>query len=196
MCIRDSALGKHYYANHPTLAVHTSDPDKSLPSTPSYLKNYRLSNGPQQVFGVGIQYRDPKYWWMSTQLNFFTDHFISISPYLRTDYFATDVDGQVFQNYDTTIARRLLQQEQFTPFFLWNIVGGKSFKIKKKKYLSCVFGVQNILNEHYTTGGYEQTRNSNYQRLLEDQNRQNPIFGAKYWFGRGTTFFLNTSLRF
>ena len=190
------ALGKHYYANHPTLAVHTSDPDKSLPSTPSYLKNYRLSNGPQQVFGVGIQYRDPKYWWMSTQLNFFTDHFISISPYLRTDYFATDVDGQVFQNYDTTIARRLLQQEQFTPFFLWNIVGGKSFKIKKKKYLSCVFGVQNILNEHYTTGGYEQTRNSNYQRLLEDQNRQNPIFGAKYWFGRGTTFFLNTSLRF
>ena len=38
----------------------------------------------------------------------------------------------------------------------------------------------------------EQSRNGNYTELLEDNNRPGgKLFGPKYWFGRGTTYYMN-----
>jgi hypothetical protein len=28
------------------------------------LKNYKQAGMPQQAYGLGIEYRDPKYWWI------------------------------------------------------------------------------------------------------------------------------------
>ena len=36
----------------------------------------------------------------------------------------------------------------------------------------------------------------NYTAVLEDAQRDTPVFGSKYWFGRGATYFVNAYLRF
>jgi hypothetical protein len=53
-----------------------------------------------------------------------------------------------------------------------------------------------VLETKYTSGGFEQGRNANYRQLKEDKELGTPVFGNKYWFGRGTTYFLNVNYRF
>jgi hypothetical protein len=40
---------------------------------------------PQQAYGLGIDYRDPKYWWVGININYL--NYIDISPIVRTDGF-------------------------------------------------------------------------------------------------------------
>ncbi len=190
-----AAYGKHIYSNNPNLYITSNTIETPLNIGKTFLKNYHLPTGPQQAYGLGFSYRDPTYWWLSTQLNYFSHSFSNISPFTRTQNFSTDVDGQPFTDFDETKARKLLEQEQFPAYFLWNAIGGKSWKIKKN-YLGFVLGIQNILNKVFKTGGFEQSRNSNYATLKEDQNRVNPLFGPKHWYGSGTTFYINTYYRF
>jgi len=93
------------------------------------------------------------------------------------------------------IAKEILQQEQFRDYYLTNIVGGKSWRIKDK-YLGTFISLNNVLDEFYKSGGYEQARNSNYRTLKQDFDRDLPLFSNKYWYGQGTTFFANVNLRF
>ena len=58
----------------------------------SKLKNYRVSAGPQQAYSVGFDYRDPDFWWFAATANFFADTYIDVSPLIRSENFATDVD--------------------------------------------------------------------------------------------------------
>ena len=190
-----ATYGIHRYTNNPTLQITSDNSAEPVFKGPTLLKNYNLANGPQQAYGLGFSYRDPSYWWFATQLNFFNNSYINISPFIRTSNFATDVDGLPFADYNEARARQLLAQEQFPSYFTWNAIGGKSWRLKGS-YLGITIGIQNILNQIYRTGGFEQSRNSNYQSLNEDQNREYPLFGSKYWFGTGTTFYLNTYIRF
>ena len=59
--------------------------------------------------------------------------------------------------------RELLKQEKFDDYMLVNLVGGKSFKLGKK-YIGFFASINNVFNETYKTGGYEQSRNGNYNR--------------------------------
>jgi len=190
-----TSIGHYKYTNNPNLSLYANNSSAPIYNGATQLNNYYLANGPQQVVGFGFSYRDPKYWWFSTQLNYYQKSFINISPFLRTSNFATDIDGLPIVDYDPIRARELLAQEEFDPYFLWNAIGGKSWKVKKK-YIGFTLGVQNILNQIYKTGGFEQSRNSNYTALNEDQSRTYPLFGPRYWYGSGTTYYLNTYLRF
>ncbi len=76
-----------------------------------------------------------------------------------------------------------------------NLVGGKSWKVKNY-YFGFFANVSNILNTTYKTGGFEQSRNANYQTLLEDKSRTLPLFGPKYWYGYGTSFYTSIYFRF
>jgi len=126
------AFGKHIYTNNPNLYITSDSFESPLVLGESKLKNYRLANGPQQVYGLGFSYRDPSYWWFSTQLNYFLDAFIDISPFLRTQNFATDIDGQPLLNYNENRAKELLKQENFGNYFLWNAIGGEILENKEK----------------------------------------------------------------
>jgi len=189
------SIGRHHYLNNPYLRVLSEGDTTPVFEGNSYLKNHLLSNGPQQAFGIGFSYRDPKYWWVTSQINHLSKRFISINPYTRTNNFSLDIDGIRFTNYDEAIAEELLKQEELPGIILWNIIGGKSWRIKKH-YMGITLGIQNILNTRYQTGGFEQSRNSNYQSMLTDQQRETPLFGNKYWNGIGTTYYINTYLRF
>jgi len=190
-----AALGQSVYNTNPKLYLTSDDFKEPIDLGMVYLKNYFVPGGPQQAYSVGFEYSSPKYWWFGSTMNHFNNSYISIAPITRTQNFYLDTDGIPINDFDEKIARELLQQEKFNPYYLLNIVGGKSWKIKNK-YIGFFATVSNILNTTYKTGGFEQSRNANYNTLLEDKNRDKPLFGPKYWFGYGTSFYVSVYLRF
>ena len=180
MCIRDRYLGADNY---------------TAPIGNSNLKDYKLAGGPQRAYSIGFEYRDPNYWWMGLTSNFFTNTYVDISPLTRSQNFYLAQDGLPFSDYNPSIARDLLKQEKFDDYMVVNLIGGKSWKIDDY-YIGFFASINNILNQEYKTGGFEQGRNANYHELLEDVNNPKRVFGPKYWYGRGTNYFLNLYFRF
>ncbi len=189
------AFGQFIYNNNPDLKLTSDDFIEAQDYGESKLKNYRIAGGPQRVAQIGFEYRDPDFWWFGTSLNYFSHAFADVSPLARTDNFATDSDGLPLLNYDENIARDLLKQEQFDNYFLLNAVGGKSWRVKDY-YIGFFVSINNMLDEVYKTGGFEQSRNANFRTLKEDRDREQPVFGSKYWYGTGTSYYGNVYIRF
>ncbi len=191
-----AAYGQFTYDNNPDLYIGSDQFSSELLGT-AYLKNYKQSGTPQQGYSAGFSYRDPKYWWVSGNANLVMNNYISISPILRTDNFYTDSFGNPAPFNDLTQEEvdNALAQEKFDDIFLVNLVGGKSWKIKDK-YIGFFASINNLLGEDFKTGGFEQSRKANYQELIEDQERETPTFGNKYWYGRNTSYYLNFYVRF
>ena len=196
-------LGQYTYDNNPNLYLTTENNTRSQDAGfidgrkvfgTSNLKNYKLAAGPQTAYSVGFEYRDPDYWFVSTTANFFDNVYVDIAPLTRTSNFADD-GGIPFNDYDEDIARQLLQQERFDNYMVVNMIGGKSWKIGNQ-YISLFASIGNIFDTKYKSGGFEQGRNANYRQLKEDKSLDIPVFGNKYWFGRGTTYFLSLNYRF
>ncbi|MGO3182870.1 MAG: carboxypeptidase-like regulatory domain-containing protein [Aequorivita sp.] len=189
------AYGQNTYNNNPNLYLTSDDLDEPQFYGKSSLKNYKVSGGPQQAYQIGFEYRDPGFWWFGATANYFSNAYISISPLTRTENFYLDTDGMPFNDYDPVFARELLKQEKFDDYMLVNVVGGKSWRVKGY-YLGFFATVNNIFNKQYKTGGFEQGRNSNYRTLSEDRANDTRVFGSKYWYGYGTTYYINFYVRF
>ena len=188
-----ASVGEFTYDNNPNLYLTSNDITVELGQ--STLKDYKVAGGPQRAFSAGFEYRDPDYWWFGATANFFSNAYVDVSPLTRSKNFYLDTDGLPFNDYDTELARELLQQEQFNDYMLVNLIGGKTWKIKDY-YIGFFASVNNILDKEYKTGGFEQGRNANFRELRDDVNNGARVFGPKYWYGRGTTYFVNVYLRF
>jgi len=188
-----AALGDYRYANNPHVYL-TSDDFGYLDFGTAKMKNLRLASGPQEAYSLGVEFRE-NFWWFGLSANYFDHTYLDVSPINRSQNFLLDRDGLPFPNYDTNQARILLQQEKFDPYTVVNMVVGKSWRVGKR-FVGAFLSVNNVLNQTYKTGGFEQSRNANYNTLLEDVRGAKRRFGPKYWYGRGTTYFLNTYIRF
>lgn len=197
-----ASIGSFTYANNPDLYLTSDvtnegifDENGRSGNYISNLKNYKIAAGPHIAHSVGFEYRDPNYWWIGATVNFFSNTFVDIAPLTRSSNFYTDADGLTFPDYDIKFARELLQQEKFNNYKVVNLVGGKSWKIERY-YISAFATVNNLLNTEYKSGGFEQGRNANYNELRADKALNKPVFGNKYWYGRGTTYFMNVNISF
>ena len=190
-----ASVGQFTYDNNPNLVLTSSDFVEGLNFGESNLKDYRIAAGPQQAASIGFEYRDPNYWWFGTTANFFSNTYIDVSPLTRTQNFYLDTDGLPFNNYEPELARELLRQERFDDYMVINAIGGKSWKIGDK-YISLFVSLNNIFDKKFKSGGFEQGRSANYQSLQEDSQNPKRVFGPKYWYGRGPTYFLNLNYRF
>jgi len=208
-----AALGKYTYSNNPNVSLNNDalavingdngNPIADLPLTTTnfgqaYLKNYRLPGMPQQAFSIGAEYRDPNYWWIGANANYLAANYIDVSALLRTQHFFENPDspGNVFTDIDNNRAKQLLHQEKFDAFYLFNIVGGKSWKVDRKMYLGFFASINNLFNTTYKTGGFEQARNTNYRELNNDMADGTPSFGSKYYYGYGRNYYINVYLNF
>lgn len=188
-----ASIGQYTYDNNPYLYLGADN--NTVAVGPSNLENYKIAGGPQKAYSVGFEYRDPDYWFIGITSNFFTNTYVDVSPLTRTQNFYLAQDGLPFNDYDISIARHLLKQEKFDDYMVVNMIGGKSWKIDDY-YVGFFASINNILDQKYRTGGFEQGRNANYQQLLQDTNKPKRVFGPKYWYGRGTNYFLNLYFRF
>ena len=187
------AWGQHSYANNPSIYL-TSEDFGYLDFGTAKMKHLRLASGPQEAYSLGIEFRE-NHWWFGLTGNYFDKTFLDVGPINRTQNFLLDSDGLPFTDYDPEQARLLLQQEQFAPYTVVNAVLGKSWRLEDK-YVGVFLSVNNLLNQSFKTGGFEQSRNANYRELLQEIQADKRRFGPKYWYGRGTTYFLNMYLRF
>ncbi|GGK23654.1 TonB-dependent receptor [Yeosuana aromativorans] len=191
-----ASIGQFTYDNNPNLYLTSSDFETGRQDFgKASLKDYKIAGGPQKAYSVGFEYRDPDYWWIGATANFFDDTYIDISPLTRTKNFYQDSDGLPFNDYDPELARQLLKQEKFDSYMCVNLIGGKSWRIDNT-YIGFFASINNLLDKEYKTGGFEQGRNANYRQLRDDTSNDTPVFGSKYWYGRGTTYFMNVYFRF
>ncbi|MGB5980933.1 MAG: TonB-dependent receptor [Nonlabens sp.] len=192
-----AALGQNIYTNNPDFYLTSDDFDGQLTfgDGTTNLKDYHVAGGPETALQIGFEYRDPEYWNVGVTSNYFSNGYSDISALRRTANFTQDFDGQTFTDYDDDEAQRLLKQEQFDDYLLWNVIGGKSWRIDDK-YVGFFATINNVFDIKYKSGGFEQSRNSNFRSVRDDQNNPTEVFAPRYFFGNGTTYYLNVYLRF
>lgn len=193
-----ASIGQYTFQNDPNLYLTSVDLDGPVTfgDGTTQLKDYHVAGGPERAYQIGFEYRDPDYWNVGVTTNFFSNAYIDVSNLARSENFTSDYDGQTFNDYNPNIAKQLLKQEQFDDYMLVNIIGGKSWRVDDY-FIGFFATINNVFNQEYRTGGFEQSRLANYRRLLEDKSRDNgPVFGPRYFFGNGTTYYLNFYIRF
>ncbi len=191
-----ASIGQFTYDNNPNLILTSDDFENGFKDfNQANLKDYKIAGGPQRASSVGFEYRDPDFWWFGATANFFSNAYLDVSPLTRTQNFYLDNDGLPFNDYDPDLARELLKQEKFDSYMTVNAIGGKSWKIGDY-FIGLFASVNNLLDKEYKTGGFEQGRNANFRELRDDSANPKRVFGPKYWYGRGTTYFLNLNFRF
>lgn len=206
-----AAMGQFTYSNNPDIYYSSDDfsSDVRFGDGTTKLKNLRVAGGPERAFQLGFEYRDPDYWWFGATVNHFSRAFVDPSALKRSGAFAIDFDlvpddvllggnitGPILNDYDPDIARDLLTQEQFPSYFLVNLTGGKSWRVGDY-FVGFFATVNNLLNQEFRTGGFEQSRRVGFRDQIQEQSNPNgPVFGNRYFFGLGTTYFVNVYLRF
>ena len=206
-----AAMGQFTYTNNPDIYYSSDDfsSDVRFGDGTTKLKNLRVAGGPERAFQLGFEYRDPDYWWFGATVNHFSRAFVDPSALKRSGAFAIDFDlvpddvllggnitGPILNDYDPDIARDLLTQEQFPSYFLVNLTGGKSWRVGDY-FVGFFATVNNLLNQEFRTGGFEQSRRVGFRDQIQEQSNPNgPVFGNRYFFGLGTTYFVNVYLRF
>jgi hypothetical protein len=196
-----ASYGEYTYDNNPNLKVNddalatSANPNPVFDFGKTYIKGYRLPGMPQQAYSFGLEYRDPKFWWIGANINYLSDSYISISNILRTDNFVTDANGLGFEGATEEAVRAALRQEKFDPTTLLNLVGGKSWKVGSNTF-GFFASINNVLDFEYKTGGFEQSRKATFPDYQADNANGTPSFGPKYFYGYGRTYFLNLYINF
>ncbi|MFT5750578.1 MAG: hypothetical protein ACI86L_000074, partial [Dokdonia sp.] len=194
-----AAIGQNSYTNNPDLYLTSDDfagEELRFGDGKTNLENVHVAGGPERAFQLGFEYRDPNFWWIGATANYFSNAYSDISNLARSDNFVLDADGLPFNDYDPDIAAGLLRQEEFDGYMLVNVIGGKSWRIDSY-FVGFFATINNVLDQQYRTGGFEQSRTANYRNVKEDTSRDNgPVFGPRYFFGNGTTYYANAYIRF
>ena len=216
-----ASIGQYTYTNNPDVYYTYAELGPLEVDRLTYgdgttaLKDYHIAGGPERAYQIGFEYRDPSFWNIGVTSNFFSNAYVDPSALKRTSAFTTDpellgdadyistndgnsinISGNTFNDYDEDVARGLLKQEQFDNYMLVNVIGGKSWRIDGY-YVGFFATINNILDKKYRTGGFEQSRRVDYRSQIEEQNNPNgPSFGNRYFYGNGTTYYLNVYVRF
>lgn len=199
-----AAYGEYTYANNPTVYLSNDNMASETNTNPvvnlgeSFLKGYRLANGPQKAVSFGAEYRDPKYWWIGTNINYLADNYIDVAALIRTNNFyrnPADLEGLPFPEATKERGTELLQQKELDSPVILNLIGGKSWRFGKKTF-GFFASVNNVLDYTYRTGGFEQSRNANFRELNQDVSSGTPAFAPKYFYGYGRNYFVNFYFNF
>ena len=189
-----AAYGDYTYTNSPNLVIHADGVTDDIFNGKTNMQGYKLPGMPQQAYSAGLEYRDPKFWWVSANVNYLSNNYLDVAPLLRTSKYITDSDEANFP-YDAALSASYLAQEKFNAFTLVNLVGGKTWLIDGK-ILGIFATVNNVFDIQYKTGGFEQARNASYSELYKDHTGPTRSFGPKYFYGYGRTFMVNIYLNF
>jgi len=195
-----AAFGNYIYSSNPNVMI-VNDANRAKEGAQTtfdfgraYLKNYKQSGTPQQAYSFGLEYRDPKFWWIGGNINYLAESYIDVSPISRTSqFYINPANGFPFPEATSERGNELLKQEKFNPVTLLSLSGGKSWRIHKK-YVGLFASVNNVLDLMYKTGGFEQARNANFRALNQDVSSGTASFGPRYYYGYGRTYFLNLTI--
>ncbi|HJY13051.1 MAG TPA: hypothetical protein VJ304_09715, partial [Flavobacterium sp.] len=87
------AHGNYTYNSDPDVSITNDanavivDKQTTFDFGKACIKNYKQAGMPQQAFSFGLEYRDPKFWWIGGNINYLSESYIDISPIARTAQF-------------------------------------------------------------------------------------------------------------
>jgi hypothetical protein len=189
-----------YLNNDAKLLLFADDPNNGGVSDVKdygnlYFKDFRVAAGPQKAASLGIEYRDPRYWWVGATANFLGDNYVDVSGIRRSQNFlleSQNIPG-FYDSYTAEENKKVLTQERFKDIYLINLVGGKSWRYKST-FISLFASVNNLFDITFRTGGFEQGRNATLAQTRVDNANDRPSFGNRYFYGFGRTYFVNLAI--
>jgi len=186
-----AALGRYYFNSRQQAVITLDNAPATLGTETIYSKNYRVPGTPQESYSVGLNYRSPKFWYVSLTANYFDQMWLEFNPIRRTE---SAIDGLV-QN--SKLRNDILGQTQLDAQYTVDFFGGYSWKLPKQweidakpTFLVFNLGVNNLLNnQDIITGGFEQLR-------FDFDDRNINKFPPRLFFAYGLNYFASVTLRF
>ena len=188
-----AGVGKFTYDTHQNLVL-TADNNSTVVGQGSdntvYVKEFRVAT-PQAAYSAGFNYRSPKYWFLSANVNYFDQLWLGFDPLRRTYGAVEGVDPK------SALWHEIIDQTQLKSQFSVDASAGfswlmnKKYKsLKKRTIMALSFNANNILNNtNIVSGGFEQLR---FDVGEHDVNR----FSPKLFYAYGFNFSANLSVRF
>lgn len=191
-----AALGRYYYDSKQNATVTVDNSASVLGRQVIYAENFRLPSTPMEAYSLGLNYRSPKFWFISLTGNYFDKSYLSMNPLRRT------WDALQFVDKNSDAWNEIFNQTKFDAQYTLDFFGGYSWKLpkdfevnKKPTYLVFNVGVNNILNsQDIVTGGFEQLRYA--AQLSSTDPVQVGKFPPKLYYAYGVNFFASMTLRF
>ncbi len=192
LTVSGAGAAGRYYFNSRQEAIITLDNSAALLGTETiYNRNYRVPSTPQEAYSLGLNYRSPKFWYVSLTGSAFDQMWLDFNPIRRTQSAVDGIEPK------SELWNSILAQTQWEPQYTLDFFGGYSWKLPKNMeinhkptFLVFNLGVNNILNnKDIITGGYEQLR-------FDFENRNINKFPPKVYYGYGLNFFASATLRF
>ncbi len=191
-----AALGRYYYDSkqHATITVDNSA--SILGEQIIYAQNFRVPSTPMEAYSFGINYRSPKFWFVSLTGNYFDQSYLSFNPLRRT------YEAVKFVDYNSPEYHQIFDQTKFDRQYTVDFFGGYSWKMPrafeinhKPTFLVFNLGINNLLNNtDIVTGGFEQLR---YDAQTSSTD---PVATGKFpprlYYAYGMNFFASMTLRF
>ena len=193
-----ASVGRYYYDSKQKSVITVDNNASVLGQQIIYAENMRVPSTPENAYSLGINYRSPKFWFVSLTGNYFDEAYLSFNP-LRRSY---DALKFVLNDKTSPAYHSIFDQTKFDAQYTLDFFGGWSYKMPKRMeinhkstFLVLNVGVNNILNsQDIVTGGFEQLR-YDAQTAASD-----PIlvgkFPSKLYYAYGRNFFASLTLRF
>ena len=180
-----AALGNYTYTSRPNGTIVTDDNPVPIDRGTVYVQGLRVPGTPQTAATLGIGYNSPKFWFAKVNANFFANRYLDFSPERR-------LAGELFGLDPTSdIYRTITGQTQLDNAYTVDFFGGKSFKLNSKTFVNLTVGVNNILNNRFISGGFEQLR---FNRAEFETTGVN-LFPPRLYYAFGTNYFAMITLR-
>ncbi len=184
------SFGRYTYTSRPTAYI-TEDNSATLKQTETvYQKNFNVGGVPQLATSFGISYRDPKFWFISVNFNYYDWMWLNFNPARRT------IEGVAPLEEGSTEWNNVVNQTRLKGQFMMDIFGGYSWllnnqfkSLKKRYYLVFNVGINNVTNnQKFVTGGFEQMRFDFFQNNVNK-------FPPKLFYAYGTSYFVSLAFR-
>lgn len=185
-----ASMGRYTYTSRPTATITQDNSQEVVNNELVYMKNFNVAGTPQLATSFGINYRDPKFWFVNVNLNYYDWMWLDFSPVRRT---ITGVDGI---EPESQLFNDIVQQQRLKGQFTMDIFAGYSWllnndfkNLKKRHFLVFNVGVSNVTNnQKFITGGFEQLRFDFFERNVNK-------FPPRYFYAFGTTYFISIAYR-
>ena len=187
-----AGVGKFTYDTRQELQI-TADNNSPLQAPADnlvYVKGFRVAT-PQAAYSAGLNYRSPKYWYVSLNANYFDQIWLGFDPLRRTYAAVEGVDPK------SELWHEIINQTQLKSQFSLDGSAGYSWLLSnrfkglhKRTFLTFSFNVNNILdNKNMVSGGFEQLR-------FDVGSHDVSEFSPKLFYAYGLNFSANVALRF
>jgi hypothetical protein len=75
-----AAYGDYVYINNPNLVLGSDGAVDAIFKGKTNMQGYKISGSPQQAYSVGLEYRDPRFWWIGANFNLLANNYLRLSP--------------------------------------------------------------------------------------------------------------------